>query len=164
MTNRIAKYLDQQTDGEDGIRQFFLACEFKPGGSFWSVIEPFAYDIKPAFMYGSLGVMSYDPESYSVVEANDDSQPLMGYLMTITNPETISLLDRAKCYLGPEAFNFHVRKLVHVYTDLKKTTNAWCYIISNAVLGTYQQVETVEFGMWDDDEKQVKLLEQIIKA
>lgn len=165
MQNRLFHIMNSQSpDDPDDVRQFFLACEYKPGGEFWNLIEPFTYDIKPAYMYGSLGVMSYEPESYSVVEVNEKAQPLMGYLLTITHPETIDFLDRAKYYLGEDAFSFHIRRLVKVYTGPKEVTNAWCYVVSNPVLAAYQQVETVEFGMWDDDEKQIKLLEQITQA
>ncbi len=164
MKNRISKHLKGNRNREniDEIRTFFLACEYKPGGIFWNIIEPFAYDIKPAFIYGTLGVMSYEPESYAIVEASDECQPLMGYIMTITEPDTVHFLDRTKYFLGDDAFNMHVRKLVHAYTDLKKVTNAWTYIVSSHVLNIYQQIETVEFGIWDDDEKQVHLLEKII--
>lgn len=167
MKNRISKYLKAsggpKRENVDEIRTFFLACEFKPGGVFWNILEPFAYDIKPAFIYGTLGIMSYEPDSYAVVEANDDCQPLMGFICTITEPDTISLLDRAKYFLGDGAFNMHVRKLVHAYTDLRKVTNAWTYLLSVHVLNTYSTIETVEFGIWDNDERQMKLLDRILQ-
>lgn len=131
MTNRVAKFLEGTHSGppEDSVRSFFLACEYKPGGEFWSIIEPFAYDIQPAFVYGSLGVLGYEPETYSIVETGEEGgQPLMGYLMTITHPETIEFLDRAKYFLGEDAFNMHVRTLTTVFTDIKSSTEAWCYV------------------------------------
>lgn len=168
MKNRLSKYFksDDSSKRENiqDIRTFFLACEYKPGAAFWNIIEPFAYDIQPAFIYGSLGVMAYEPASYSVVETSDECQPLVGYIMTITHPETIMLMDRMKGFLGDNSFNFHIRKLVHAYTDIKEVRNAWSYIISSNVLNAYQSIETVEFGIWDDDEKQVHLLEKIIQA
>lgn len=168
MENRISKHFkggrEPKNEDINDIRTFFLACEFKPSAEFWSLVEPFAYDIKPAFIHGNLGILAYEPPSYSIVEANDECQPLLGYVMTITNPETIMLLDRVKGYLGENSFNTHVRKLVHAYTDVDKVQNAWCYMLSGNVLNAYQQIESVEFGMWDDDENQVTLLEKIIEA
>ena len=165
MNNRISKYLKQsKKENVEEIRSFFLACEFKPGASFWGVLDPFAYDIKPAFIYGSLGIMAYEPASYSIVEASENCQPLMGYLMTITNEETIMLMDRMKGFLGPKSFNMHIRKLVQAYTDVNKVVNAWCYLLSSNVLNAYQSIETIEFGMWDENEKQMELLERILKA
>lgn len=163
MNNRISKFLSKQEPvPEEEVRTFFLACEYKPGGTYWNMLEPFAYDIKPAFLYGTLGILSYNPECYSVVEVSDDCEPLMGYICTITHIDTISFLDRTKFYLGEDAFNMHVRKLIKAYTDIKKTTDAWCYLLSMQVLNSYQSLETVEFGLWDDDEKQAHLLEKII--
>lgn len=167
MHNRISKYFDggkrSKKENVQDIRTFFLACEFKPGAAFWSVLDPFAYDIRPAFIHGSLGILAYEPAAYSIVEIGDECQPLLGYTMTITHPETILLLDRMKGYLGIDSFNTHTRKLVHAYTDVNKVCNAWCYTLSASVLNAFQQIETVEFGMWDDDEKQVHLLERIIE-
>ena len=164
MKNRISKYLKDKGGRENiqDIRTFFLACEFKPGADFWNIIEPFAYNIKPAFIYGSLGVMSYEPASYSIVEANEDCQPLLGYIMTITHPETIMLMDRIKGFLGDDSFNSHTRKLVRAYIDLKKSKNSWCYMLSNNVLNAYESIETVEFGIFNKDPKQLALLEKII--
>jgi len=168
MTNRISKFFEggghvHQRENVQDIRTFFLSCEFKPGATFWSTLDPFAYDIRPAFIYGSLGIVAYQPPAYAIVETNDECQPLLGYIVTITHPETVLLLDRAKGYLGENCFNTHVRKLVHAYTDVNQVTNAWCYLLANNVLNAYQTIETVEFGMWDDDEKQVILLERIIE-
>jgi len=166
MNNRISKFFKERGPRRENIqdiRTFFLACEFKPGAAFWTVLDPFAYDIRPAFVHGSLGILAYEPASYSIVETGDACQPLLGYVMTITHPETIMLLDRSKGFLGDNCFNTHIRKLVHAYTDVNKVMNAWCYILSSNVLNAYQQIETVEFGMWDNDAKQVNLLERIIE-
>lgn len=169
MKNRISKYVKggkgQKREDVNDIRTFFLACEFKPNAEFWSVLEPFAYNIKPAFIHGNLGIIAYEPAAYSVVEASDECQPLLGYIMTITHTETIMLLDRMKGYMGESSFNTHIRRLVHAYTDVDKVQNAWCYMLSSNVINAYQQIEVVEFGMWDDnDENQVNLLEKIIEA
>jgi hypothetical protein len=164
MKNRISKYFKKKKENTvEEIRTFFLACEYKPEGMFWNVLEPFTYDIKPAFIYGTLGILSYSPESYAIVETNDECQPLLGYIMTITETTTVHLLDRIKHFLGENSYNTHVRKLVHAYTDLNQVTNAWCYLISSHVLNTYQQIETVEFGLVNNDPKQIALLEKIIE-
>jgi len=145
----------------DDLRTFFLACEFKPGSELWSILDGFAYDIKPAFVYGSLGVIGYKPESYSIIDLNEKSPPLLGYICTITEPTTVTLLDKIKGNLGPDAFNTHDRKLVHAYTDLQTVTDAWAYILSDYVLESYESIEQVEFGIWDHDEEQIHLLERI---
>lgn len=61
------------------LRTFFLACEFKPSGanSLWSTFEPFAYDIKPAFIYGTLGMIGYNPDSYAILDVYDEGSPLL---------------------------------------------------------------------------------------
>lgn len=144
------------------LRTFFLACEFKPGSELWSVLDGFAYDVKPAFVYGSLGVIGYKPkESYAVIDINEKGQPLLGYICTITEPTTVELLDKIKGNLGTDAFNTHTRKLVHAYTDLQTVTDAWAYVLSDIVLESYESIEQVEFGIWDHDEKQITLLEKI---
>ncbi len=168
MKNRISKYIknkkDRNRENVNDIRTFFLACEFKPKAEFWSIIEPFAYNIKPAFIYGNLGIIAYEPAAYSIVVASEECEPLLGYIMTITHPETIMLLDRMKGYLGENSFNTHVRRLVHAYTDVDKVQNAWCYMLSSNVINAYQKIESVEFGIWDDnDDKQANLLEKIIE-
>lgn len=143
------------------LRTYFLACEFKPGSELWSVLDGFAYDVKPAFIYGSLGIISYEPNSYSIIDLNPDATPLMGYICTITEPITALLLDKIKGYYGENSFNTHTKKLVHAYTDVKTVQNAWAYVLSDIVLETYQTLEAVEFGVWDKDEKQIELLEKI---
>lgn len=146
------------------LKTYFLACEFKPDGpnSLWSAtFDGFAYDVKPAFIYGSLGVIGYEPEAYSIIDISENSPPLIGYLCTITEPTTNLLLDKVKGYYGPGAFNLHSKKLVHAYTDLETVTYAWAYVLSDLVLDSFEQIEQVELGIWDDDEKQIKLLEKI---
>jgi hypothetical protein len=143
------------------LRTFFLACELKPESDLWSVIDPFAYDVKPAFIFGSLGVISYEPEAYSIIDIDENSSPLLGYICTITHPDTILLLDKLKGVQGPEAFNYHQRKLVHAYTDIEEMHNAWCYVLSEKVLDHYRQIEQIEFGIFEEDEKLIDLLEKI---
>lgn len=143
------------------VHKFFLACEFKPGSMLWSVLEPFAYEIKPAYIYGSLGVIAYEPESYSIIDVSEDNPPLMGYVMTITHPETVILLDKIKGYYGKDAFNAHHKIQVKTYTGLGNGRRAWCYILGASVLDSYQQIEQIEFGIWDSDEQQINLLEKI---
>lgn len=141
---------------------FFLACEFKPGGAHWGVVEPFAYDLRPAFMYGSLGILGYDPMSYAVVEEGKGCQPLMGYLMTITCPDMVQLLDRLKGIMGEGGFSLHARRQIEAFADVGKPQPAWCYMISGPVLNAYQSIETVEFGMTTKDERQTRLLNKIL--
>lgn len=149
----------------EDIRKFFLSCEYKPGGEFWNIIEPFAYDIQPAYIFGTLGIVSYHPESYSIVEVGKDCEPLMGYVMTLTNPDTIQFLDRTKYFLGDNAFNMHVRSLAQVHLDEDNYIQAWVYMLSQSVLTAYQKMEVVEYGIWDDkDENQAHLLAKVLKA
>jgi hypothetical protein len=63
MKNRLRRYLSGKPEKVTDINRFFLACEFKPLTPMWSVIDPFAYDVKPAYLYGKLGVISYNPAS-----------------------------------------------------------------------------------------------------
>jgi hypothetical protein len=160
MNNRIDQYWKNPESLAD-IRRFFLACEFKPNSKLWHVLEPYAYDMVPAFTHGKLGVLSYDPASYAILTLDDQDEPLMGYLITITNPDGIFLLDKIKGFNGKNAFNTHYRTLTHVFTEPNKVTSSWCYVINPHVLSVYQQIEQVEWGMWEQDEQQVKLLEKI---
>ena len=160
MNNRIRKFWKKPEELAD-IRRFFLACEFKPNSKLWYVLEPFAYDVVPAFTHGKMGVLSYEPPSYAILTLDEQDEPLMGYLMTITNPEGIFLLDKIKGCNGKNAFNTHFRTLTHVFTEPTQVTSAWCYITSPYVLNVYEQIEQVEWGMWEQDEQQVKLLEKI---
>jgi hypothetical protein len=145
------------------INRFFLACEFKPNSALWSVLDPFAYDVRPAFIYGKLGVISYKPNAYAITEIKSTEEPLLGYLVTITNPETILLLDKIKGYNGPEAYNTHVRQLTHAYTDINQVVTAWCYVLSDYVTNAYEEIQQIEFGLWADDKKQIDLLDKITK-
>lgn len=152
------------TKGEKlkNIHCYFLACEFKPYSVLWSVLDPFAYDIEPAYIWGKLGVIGYEPESYSIVTASGNEEPLMGYVFTITHPETALLLDKIKGYHGKDALNFHNKQLTHAYVDGGKVVNAWCYVTSDYVLEAYKEIEEVTYGMWSEDENQLELLEKII--
>ncbi len=152
----------RSTKNIEELRTFFLACEFKPNTRLFSVLDPFAYDIKPAYIHGSLGVIAYNPSTYAIVDADEKSQPLIGYILTITEPDTVLLLNKLKGYNGPSGFNFHQRKLVHAYTDVNVVENAWAFILSDAALDAYEQIEQVEFGLWDEqDEHQISFLEKI---
>ena len=160
MNNRVSKFWKKPEILSD-IRRFFLACEFKPNSKLWYVLESVAYDVVPAFTRGKLGVIAYEPPAYAVLTLDDQDEPLMGYLMTITNPDGIFLLDKLKGFNGSNAFNTHYRTLSHVFTAPDKVTTAWCYIISPHVLNVYQQIEQIEWGMWEQDDKQMQLLEKI---
>jgi hypothetical protein len=163
MPNRLNKdYFDKPQKLGD-INRFFLACEFKPYSSLWSVLDPFAYDIKPAFIHGKLGIISYKPDSYAILETGLPNEPLLGYVMTITHSETILLLDKIKGYNGPKAYNAHLRQLVHAYTDVNKVVTAWGYVLGNSVLSYYSQIQQIEFGLWAEDKKQIDLLDKITR-
>ena len=161
MKKRTSRGKSSKQEKLEDIRTFFLACEFKPNSDLFSVLDPFAYDIKPAFINGTLGVVSYDPKSYAIVDADEKSQPLLGYIMTITHPDTILLLDKIKGYNGTSGFNYHDKKLVHAHTDVKVVQNAWIYILSETVLNSYQQLQQIEFGVWGEDEILLDFLEKI---
>ena len=144
------------------LRTFFLACEFKPNSDLFSVLDPFAYDISPAFIHGSLGVISYDPTSYAVIDIQDNSEPLLGYVMTITHPDTILLLDKIKGDYGNNSFNMHDRVAAKAFTDVDESQDAWCYVLNEFVLENFEQIEQVEMGMWDEeDDQQIELLEKL---
>lgn len=163
MKNRLRRQFFGKPEKLTEINRFFLACEFKPQSALWSVLDPFAYNIKPAFIFGKLGVISYSPESYAVIESGLTGEPLLGYIVTITEPDTVLLLDKIKGYNGPDAFNMHVRQLTHCYTDLNKVVTAWTYVLSKPVIEAYTQIQQVEFGMWSEDAKQTALLDRITK-
>lgn len=163
MANRLQNELFGKSELITEINRFFLACEFKPYSDLWSVLDPFAYNVQPAFIYGKLGILSYEPNSFSIIEAGRGEEPLIGYLVTITHPDTILLLDKIKGYNGPNAYNTHVRQLTHVYTDIDKVVTGWCYVLTHAVLDAYAQIQQIEFGLWAEDEKQIELLDKITK-
>lgn len=142
MNNRISKFFKKPELSD--VKQFFLACEFKPNSKLWSILEPTAYDVTPAYIHGKLGVLSYDPAFYAILSIEEQDEPLMGYLLTISNPDGILLLDKLKGFNGKESFNTHYRILSKVYTDPKKSCVAWCYVISPHVLSIYQQIEQIE--------------------
>src|SRR4051812_45484274 len=114
MSEEITK--EEAEFGESGsekqVTTFFLACECKPGTQTFSVLDPFTYDLQPAWIYGSLGILHYDPPVYSIVTTHDEGDPIFGYVMTISHPDTVSLLDRMKGFYGKEGFNMHIRNLV----------------------------------------------------
>jgi len=167
MTNRITGLTNQEDKGKEKennneLNTFFLACEFKPNTAMFSVLDPFAYDIKPAFIYGSLGVISYDPLSYAIIDTDEGAQPLLGYIITITEPDTVTLLDKIKGFFGEEAFNAHNKKQVKAFTDVEESQSAWVYQLSEDVLESYEQIEQIEFGFWDEtDDQQIDFLEKI---
>lgn len=148
------------------IIKFFLACEFKPNSpqkELWNIIEPFCYDIEPAYIKGIFGQIGYDPSSYAVIELSSDSDPIVGYSMSITHLDTVKLLDKIKGYYGKGVFNFHYRRLTKIYT-LKEHTQGWCYILSDDVLKAYRQIEQIEYGLWHEDEKLFSLLDEMDKS
>ena len=86
----------------------------------------------------------------------------MGYILTITESDTLRLLDKIKGFNGDESFNTHFRRIITAYTDVDVKQDAWCYVLSDVVLESFEQIEQVEFGLWDEkDEKQINLLEKI---
>jgi len=129
--------------------RFFLACEFRPGGQFWNIIEPFAYEIKPCYTSGLLGILSYGLQSYSLVDLSKVNSPLFGYVMTITHPDTIMLLDTIKRCYGLDFHNTHDRVKIVVNHKNKKKERAWAYLLSAYVLNIHQQIEIVENGIYD---------------
>lgn len=162
MGNRIDRFWKKPERLSD-IRRFFLACEFKPRTSLWSVLDPVAYDVKPAFIHGKLGRMAYSPASYSIISIDEADEPLVGYLVTISNPDGILLLDKIKGFNGSNSYNTHYRCLAHAYTSPQKVITAWCYMISPKVLEVYQSIEQIEWGLWEQDEKQIELLDKLTK-
>lgn len=163
MKNRLHRDFFGKPEPLAEINRFFLACEFKPNSALWSVLDPFAYNIIPAFIYGKLGVISYTPDAYAIIETKNSEEPLLGYLITITHPETILLLDKIKGYNGPDAYNTHMRQLIHAYTDINKIVTAWCYVLSKEVIDVYSQIQQIEFGLWEEDKHQIALLDKITK-
>jgi len=149
----------------DKISKFFLPCEFKPNSmqkEYWSVIEPFVYDVDVAYTHGILGIIGYSPIAYSIVEINSATEPLMGYAMTITHLDTVKLLDKVKGWNGDGAFNVHTRVLIDAYDKNDKSFSAWAYVMSDDALSMYRQIEQVKYGFWDDeDEPQFDLLEKL---
>ena len=75
----------------------------------------------------------------------------------------ILLLDKIKGFNGKGSYNTHVRTLAHVFTAPSKVITAWCYTLAPQVLATFTQVEWIEWGLWEEDEKQLELLDKITK-
>lgn len=162
MNNSTQEKKSDNPNKIEKTNKFFLACEFKPNSDLFSVLDPFVYDIEPAFIQGTLGILSYDPEAYSIISNDDKKDFLFGYLMTITHPDTILLLDKIKGYYGETGFNYHERHLAQVFTSLKKVQKAWIYKLSEIVLQKYETIEQMEFGIWDEEDK--KLLKYFDKV
>ncbi len=158
----MSEEIDEQPEfgsaGEDQqVNYFFLACECKPGAPGFAVLDPFVYDTKPGWILGTFGIIHYDPAIYAIVTIDDDVDPIFGYMMTISHPDTVSLLDRMKGYYSEEGFNTHIRKLVLVSFEDGKEELAWAYVLSPQVISSYESIEQVDNGIWDS--KDTKLLE-----
>ena len=165
MKNRLIGLIKHKESSPDELNTFFLACEFKPNAPMFSILSSFAYDIQPAFIHGSLGVIAYEPESYAIIDADENGMPLIGYILTITEPDTVSLLNKLKGYLGPNAFNFHHKKIVQAFIDVNVSKPAWVFQLSEYVLESYSQIEQVELGLTnEDDEVLMEFLEKIGEA
>lgn len=149
-----------EVGSEKQVNTFFLACECKPNTPAFSILDPFVYDIQPAWIYGSLGILHYDPAVYGIVTTHDDGDPIFGYIMTISHPDTITLLDRMKGVYGKDGFNMHTRNLVVVNLSDGKEVLAWAYTISPNVISAYESIEQVENGLWDNTDSKLLDLEQ----
>lgn len=149
MKNRI---FEDKTEFS-GIKSLFICDEFQPGAPYWNIISPFAYDIKPSYILGTLGKL-FD-NSYSILELSDDPDCLIfGYTMTITEPLTIQLLDKLKCFQGFNALSFHYKMVVKTYTEnSKKSKKAFCYILSPDCLDSFESIKSIERGIWRTDDK-----------
>lgn len=148
------------------LKCYFLACELKPtnqSNTIWSsYLSEFSYDVKPAFIHGTLGVLSYNPESYAILEINEDLPPLLGYRLTISEPTASHLLEKLKGWNGTNAFSVHHKHLGHCFTDIDVYEDCWIFKLSDTVLNLYSTIERVDLGVWDaNDEKQIELLEEI---
>lgn len=154
--------LGEPVNNESTVSTYFLACECKPGTSLFSVIDPFAYDVQPAYINGTLGIIHYSPLSYAIIDVYPEAEVLLGYILTVTHPDTILLLDKIKGFNGKGGFNFHTKTLAKVHTSPDDVIDAWIYILSDKVLECYESLEQVEYGLWDsDDEKLSALLTSI---
>lgn len=148
------------------INSFFLPCEFKPYTSlFKSTIGDFVYDVQPAFTYATMGIISYKPNVYSVLKLGGKN-PIFGNLFTITNSDTILLLDKIKGFLGPGTVNYNIRWIHPVYTAPGEFTDAWIYVISDHILKNFESVEAVkDNGYWDfADEKLFDFMDKLSKS
>ncbi len=148
------------------ITRYFLADEFKPSGanSLWSaVLEPGAYDVKIGYIHGSLGIISYNPKSYAILEIDEEMPPVMGYSFCCTEKNSLDILFKIKGWLGWDAFSFHNKRLVRVYTDESGDNyeDCFCFQLNSKIIEFYASIERVNM-MWDEkDEKQIELLQKI---
>ena len=147
------------------INSFFLPCELKPYTPlFNSTIGEFCYDIQPAFCFATLGITSYKPNVYSIIKIGGES-PVFGYLVTITNPDCIILVDRLKAFYGPGTININVRWVTPVYTDPSTVIDAWVYVLSDAVIEKFETIEVVKDGFHDyTDEKLFDYMDKLNKS
>lgn len=144
---KITDFYDQKV-----ITKFFLACELRSNAKkkdFWNIIEPFAYDIEPAYVKGLFGRIAYDPDCYAIV-AFEGNNFVIGYSMTITNADTISLMDKMKGFNGEFNFSLNHRVQTTIYNETS-SFDGWCYILSDESLNSYRQIEQIQYGLWDDD-------------
>ncbi len=147
---------------ETQINRFFLACECKPGSPLFSVIDPFAYDVEPAYIFGGLGTLHYDPPSYSIISISDDNEPLFGYILTITHEDTIALLDRLKGFYGHGGFNYHLRISGFAMKEEGEPEKVWIYVATDNVVSVYETIEQIDRGIWnEDDTKLIEFAEKI---
>lgn len=142
------------------VSTFFLPCECKPGGPGFPAIDPFSYDIVPAYINGTLGILHYDPPVYGIVTISD-GDPILGFLVTITHKETVALLDRMKGAFGPGGFNFHTRVMTDAKDENGQSIKCWAYALTDRVLAAYESIEQVPNGIWDQDTKLELFLEKI---
>jgi hypothetical protein len=149
MSNENEEHIENKKRKKSDNR-FFLACEYRPGGQFWNIIEPFAYEIKPCYTPGLLGIISYGLQSYSLVDISKVNAPVFGYIMTITHPDTIMFLDNVKRCFGFEFHSSHERVQIIAHHKNKKKEKAWTYMLSAHILNLHQQIEIIEDGIYDD--------------
>lgn len=162
-----AVIMNKETTAEFGdnattppVSSFFLPCECKPGGPGFHAIDPFAYDIVPARINGTLGILHYDPPVYGIATISD-GDPILGFLVTITHKETVALLDRMKGAFGPDGFNFHTRVMTEAKDANGQPVKCWAYVVTDRVLAAYESIEQVPNGIWDEDKRLETLLEKL---
>lgn len=138
--------------GNNNLNKFFLACDCKPGTNFFKLIDGFTYDIIPARIPGTLGVINYEPDIYSITTI-EGTEWIYGYIMTITHEDTIELLDRVKGFYGNESLNYHTRVSVKAETEEGNEYDSWAYLLYHGVLASFESIEQVQDGIWDGDQK-----------
>lgn len=139
--------------GDEPCNQFFLACEIKPYTKLFNIIDPFAYDIIPAKLSGYLGILNYDDPVYAITTTKGDLKDFIyGYVITITHPETIQLLDRLKWCFGESCYSVHERILQNALDRDNKEIKCWAYELTDKVLSKYESIEQIEDGIWDEDQ------------